>query len=53
MPKTPSQMIPDEDVTITAQADGYEARSTTLRLAEGATRDVELILSRKVSVSPK
>jgi hypothetical protein len=41
-----SQLLPDEEVTITAQAEGCQPRSVTLRLPEGVTRDVELILER-------
>jgi hypothetical protein len=41
-----SQMLPDEEVTITAQAEGCQPRSVTLQLPEGVTRDVELILER-------
>jgi hypothetical protein len=41
-----SQLLPDEDFTVTAQAEGYAPRSTTLRLPEGETREVELVLEK-------
>jgi protocatechuate 3,4-dioxygenase beta subunit len=38
-------LLPDEDVTFTAhQPEGYRPASVTLRLPEGGTRDVELVL---------
>ena len=39
-----SQLFPDEDVTVTAYADGYRSKPVTLKLAEGTTKDVELTL---------
>jgi hypothetical protein len=40
------QLFPDEEVTITAQADGYLPRSETLKLPEGAIKAVELVLEK-------
>ncbi|MBI3463865.1 MAG: carboxypeptidase regulatory-like domain-containing protein [Planctomycetes bacterium] len=42
-----SQLFPDEDVTITAQADGYESRSEKLQLPEGGKKDLVLVLEKK------
>jgi beta-lactamase regulating signal transducer with metallopeptidase domain len=42
-----SQLAPDREVTVTARADGYTAKSETLTLAEGITREVELILEEQ------
>jgi hypothetical protein len=42
-----SQLAPDRDVTVTARADGYTSKSETLRLPEGATRELELILVKE------
>jgi hypothetical protein len=40
-------LLPDEVVTVTASADGYRPRSQTLKLAEGAVKELELILDKK------
>jgi hypothetical protein len=40
------ELCPDQEVTLTAQAKGYAAKSATLTLAEGATREIELILDK-------
>lgn len=42
-----ARLLPDRRVTISARADGYRERSTTLELAEGVVRDVELTLDRR------
>jgi hypothetical protein len=39
-------LFPDENVTITAQAKGYTSKSAALTMAEGATKEIELILDR-------
>lgn len=44
-----SQMLPDEEVTFTAAAAGYESASETVKLAEGETKDVVIKLK---AVSP-
>jgi beta-lactamase regulating signal transducer with metallopeptidase domain/uncharacterized GH25 family protein len=41
------QMLPDEDVTITAQAKGYPPATAKVKLPEGATKDVEIVLEKK------
>jgi hypothetical protein len=41
------QLFPDELVTVTAQADGYRPRAETLKLPEGATQEVELVLEER------
>ncbi len=41
-----SQMLPDEDVKFTVTAPGYEAASETVRLDEGATKDLVLSLKK-------
>lgn len=41
------RLLPDEGVTVTASADGYRPRSETLKLAEGASKDLELVLDRR------
>jgi hypothetical protein len=41
------QFLPDEVVTVTASADGYRPRSETLKLAEGAVKELELILEKR------
>jgi hypothetical protein len=40
-------MFPDQDVTVTAQAKGYAAKtSPVFALSEGATREIELVLEK-------
>jgi beta-lactamase regulating signal transducer with metallopeptidase domain/uncharacterized GH25 family protein len=41
-----SQLFPDQDVTVTAHAEGCEDKSATLKVAEGATREIELVLEK-------
>jgi beta-lactamase regulating signal transducer with metallopeptidase domain len=41
------QMFPDQEVTVTAQADGFEPNSIKVKLAEGAKKDVEVVLEKK------
>ncbi|MBX6314714.1 MAG: carboxypeptidase regulatory-like domain-containing protein [Isosphaeraceae bacterium] len=38
------QLFPDEEVTITAKADGYRPRSEKLKLPEGAIKELEIVL---------
>jgi protocatechuate 3,4-dioxygenase beta subunit len=40
------QMLPDEEVTLIARADGYESKPTKLKLAEGEKKDIELVLEK-------
>jgi hypothetical protein len=42
-----SQMLPDEEVTVTAHAEGYADASLEVKLAEGTNKDVELVLEKK------
>jgi RNA polymerase sigma factor (sigma-70 family) len=39
-----SQLLPDEDITVTVRAEGYQPRSTKLRLPEAEIRELELVL---------
>ena len=41
------QMLPDEEVTVTAHATGYKDATTKVKLAEGTTKDVEIVLKEK------
>jgi len=40
------QMLPDEEVTFTASATGYESASEKLTLAEGETKDLSITLKK-------
>jgi protocatechuate 3,4-dioxygenase beta subunit len=42
-----SQLLPDEDVTVIGHADGYRSRSVKLKVAEGVTKDIEIVLDEK------
>jgi beta-lactamase regulating signal transducer with metallopeptidase domain len=42
-----SQLLPDEEVTLTAQAEGYQPRSEKIQLPEGATKELTLELDKK------
>jgi beta-lactamase regulating signal transducer with metallopeptidase domain/protocatechuate 3,4-dioxygenase beta subunit len=41
------QLFPDEEVTFTAEAEGYEPKSEMIKLPEGATKDVTFSLKKK------
>jgi beta-lactamase regulating signal transducer with metallopeptidase domain len=41
------QVLPDEEVTVTAHATGYKDGTTKVKLAEGTTKDVEIVLEEK------
>ncbi len=41
------QMLPDQSVTFHATADNYQERTETLKLPEGAVKEMELILDRR------
>ncbi len=41
------EIIPDEDLTITAEAEGYESATQTVNLKEGEDRAVDLVLNIK------
>jgi beta-lactamase regulating signal transducer with metallopeptidase domain len=40
------QMFPDEEVTITGHAEGYTSKPVVIKLAEGATKDIEVLLEK-------
>jgi hypothetical protein len=40
-------LLPDETVTVTASADGYRPRSATLKQAEGAVKELDLVLEKR------
>ena len=42
-----SQLLPDEEVTVTAHAEGYKDATAKVKLAEGTTKDVEIVLEKK------
>jgi hypothetical protein len=42
-----SQLLPDREVTVTVTADGFESASRKLKLAEGATEEVNFVLEPK------
>src|SRR5262249_7362112 len=41
-----SQLFPDEEVTITGYADGYESRSEKVKLAEGTQKEIVITLEK-------
>jgi hypothetical protein len=41
------QLFPDEELTVTAQAPGYAPKSERLKLPEGTTKELELVLEKK------
>ncbi len=41
------RLLPDQPLTLSVTADGYRPRSETLKLPEGVTKELELILSPK------
>jgi hypothetical protein len=41
-----SCLVPDEDVDITARADGFKSQTILVRLPEGETRELEMILEK-------
>jgi beta-lactamase regulating signal transducer with metallopeptidase domain len=42
-----SQLLPDEEVTVTAHAEGYAEASAKVQLAEGTSKDIEIVLEKK------
>ena len=40
------QMLPDEEVTFLAHAEGYESKPMKLKLPEGEKKDIELVLEK-------
>ncbi|MGO9109351.1 MAG: hypothetical protein ACLP9L_08970 [Thermoguttaceae bacterium] len=41
------QLLPDEEFTVTVSAEGYKSRTETLKLAEGAIRELEFKLQKE------
>jgi protocatechuate 3,4-dioxygenase beta subunit len=41
------QLLPDEEVTVTAHAEGYQDGTAKVKLAEGSTKDIEIVLEKK------
>jgi beta-lactamase regulating signal transducer with metallopeptidase domain/protocatechuate 3,4-dioxygenase beta subunit len=41
-----SQLLPDEEVTVIAHADGYESKPMKLKLPEGESKEIELVLEK-------
>ena len=42
-----SQLLPDEEFTVTIEAQGYEPKAEKLKLPEGAVKELELRLTKK------
>jgi beta-lactamase regulating signal transducer with metallopeptidase domain len=42
-----SQLLPDEALTVTAHADGYAEKTMKMKLAEGTTKEIEIVLEPK------
>jgi hypothetical protein len=42
-----SQLLPDDEVTVTAHADGYASKSEWVKLAESFTKEIELVLKKR------
>ncbi len=42
-----SQLLPDEEVTVTAYAEGHAEKSMKVKLAEGTTKEIEIVLEPK------
>jgi RNA polymerase sigma factor (sigma-70 family) len=40
------QLFPDEETTVTAHADGYASQSVQVKLPEGATKEIEIVLEK-------
>jgi beta-lactamase regulating signal transducer with metallopeptidase domain len=47
-----SQMLPDEEVTFTVSAKGYEAATAKVKLAEGESKDLVLMLKKETAKDP-
>ncbi len=45
-PRT-SQLLPDEEFTLTVEAEGYEPKSEKLSLPEGAVKELEVQMKKK------
>jgi hypothetical protein len=42
-----SQLLPDEEVTVTAHGEGYQSKSQKVKLEEGTTKEIEIVLEPK------
>jgi beta-lactamase regulating signal transducer with metallopeptidase domain len=42
-----SQLLPDEEITVTGYADGYVEKSMKMKLAEATTKEIEIVLEAK------
>jgi len=42
-----SQLLPDEEITVTLSADGYKPYTEKMNLAEGTTKDFKAVLEKK------
>jgi uncharacterized GH25 family protein len=42
-----SQLLPDEEVTVTGSGDGFQAKSVKVKLPEGEVKDLTLVLGKK------
>ena len=42
-----SQLLPDEEVTVTGHAEGYQEASTKVKIPEGETKEIEIVLEKK------
>jgi hypothetical protein len=40
------KLIPDEEATVTAHAEGYTGKSLPVKLAEGETKEIEIVLEK-------
>jgi uncharacterized GH25 family protein len=47
------QMLPDEEVTVTAQAEGYAPKSVKVKLPEGEKKEIEITLDTPATPAPK
>jgi hypothetical protein len=47
------QMFPDEEVTVTGHADGYASKSEKVKLEEGTTKEIEIVLDTKEEAKKK
>lgn len=41
-----SQLFPDEEVTVTGHAEGYADKAEKVKLAEGVTKEIEIVLEK-------
>jgi hypothetical protein len=42
-----SQLQPDLEVTVTARAEGYQDGTAKVKIAEGMSKDIEIVLEKK------